>query len=115
MAQLNLIIEGKVRDLSQVEQRNFRYAYLLWEFWKGEHELFPAEIIRGDGGEQLHSQPHCIVFVFDGSMSEIPNGPEETKFYKDIIARARDRKYFYPQIVLTCVDKLEECMIDETE
>jgi len=28
------------------------------------------------------SRPHCILFVFDGSMDEIPNGAEETEFYK---------------------------------
>lgn len=82
-----------------VEQRNFRYAYLLWEFWKRENELFPPEIIAGDSG--LRTRPHCIVFVFDGSMDDIPNSAEEIVFYKDIINRARERKYFYPQIVLT--------------
>ena len=55
----------------------------------------------------MSSKPHCLVFVFDGSMSEIPNGTEETSFYKAIIAKSRERKYFYPQIVLTCIDKVE--------
>lgn len=41
-------------------------------------------------------------------MDDIPNSPEEVQFYKDIINRARERKYFYPQIVLTCIDKVEE-------
>lgn len=102
--QLNVIIDGKVRDKSLVEQRNFRYAYLLWEFWKRENELFPDNIL---GEATLSSKPHCIVFVFDGSMDDIPNSPEETVFYKEIINRARDQKYVYPQIVLTCIDKVE--------
>ena len=105
--QLNLIISGKVNDRAMVEQRNYRYAYMLWEFWKKDTELFPTAIIKKNGGVGLKSKPHCIVFVFDGSMDEIPNGEEETKFYKDIIQMARERKYFYPQIVLTCIDKVE--------
>ena len=28
-AQADLILEGKVKDMSRVEQRNHRYAYLL--------------------------------------------------------------------------------------
>jgi hypothetical protein len=75
--QLSLLLEGKVADMSVVEQRNFRYAYMLWEFWKRDAELFPKEIISKDAGN-----PHCILFVFDGSMDEIPNGEEETQFYK---------------------------------
>ena len=102
---MNAIIDGKIKDKSLVEQRNYRYAYLLWEFWKRENELFPSEIV---GDATLKSKPHCIVFVFDGSMDEIPNSAEETAFYKEIIHRARERKYFYPQIVLTCIDKIEQ-------
>ena len=45
MAQLNLIIEGKVANKSLVEQRTYRYAYLLWEFWKRDTELFPNQIM----------------------------------------------------------------------
>ena len=49
---------------------------------------------KGDKG--LKSRPHCLVFVFDGSMDSIPNGEEEVQFYKEIIQMARERKYFYP-------------------
>ena len=45
MAQLNLMIKGKVADKSLVEQRNYRYAYLLWEFWKRDTDLFPKTIL----------------------------------------------------------------------
>ena len=93
LAQLNLIIDGKIKNKSMVEQRNYRYAYLLWEFWKRETELFPSEIIDNP---TLRSKPHFIVFVFDGSMEDIPNSPEETAFYREIVNRARERKYFYP-------------------
>lgn len=85
MSQLDLIIQGKVKEKSLVEQRNFRYAFLLWEFWKSDHELFSAEIKKNASSPGLEAKPHCVVFVFDGSMDEIPNGEEETKFYKDII------------------------------
>jgi hypothetical protein len=36
-------------------------------------------------GKSLKRKPHCIVFVFDGSLDEIPNGEEETNFYKEIL------------------------------
>ena len=41
-------------------------------------------------------------------MDEIPNSAEETQFYKEIMNKARERKYYYPQIVLTCIDKVEQ-------
>ncbi len=56
----------------------------------------------------MRTKPHCLVFVFDGSMDEIPNSAEETQFYKEIMNKARERKYYYPQIVLTCIDKVEQ-------
>lgn len=62
----------------------------------------------------MHTKPHCVVFVFDGSMEEIPSSEEETQFYKEIIAMARERRYFYPQIVLTCMDKLDD-LLEEDE
>ena len=87
-----MIIQGKIANKSLVEQRTYRYAYLLWEFWKRDTELFPASIIQGGGS----GKPHCICFVFDGSIDEIPNGEEETSFYKDILQLARDRGYLSP-------------------
>ena len=86
LEQLELLIKGKVRNLSQVEQRTYRYAYLLWEFWKKDSQLFEWKIL-GEGG----NRPHMIVFVFDGSLEEVPNGEEETNFYRDIIKNARSK------------------------
>ena len=99
LGQLELIIKGKVKDLAMVEQRNYRYAHLLWEFWKKDTELFPRSIKRNSKKSStytLSEKPHCIVFVFDGSMDEIPNGDEEINFYKDIIQMCKNKKYFYP-------------------
>jgi len=115
IAQLDLIIDGKIKDMSLVEQRRYRYAYLLWEFWKRDRDLFPDNILIKSSEVSIRTKPHCIVFVFDGSMDEIPNGTEETAFYKDIITRARERGYFYPQVVLTCVDKVEAQMLEDEE
>ena len=96
-----------------MEQRNYRYALLLWEFWKNDRELFLPSIKKNISNPTLEDKPHSIVFVFDGSMDDIPNGEEETKFYKDIIQMAREKKYFYPQVVLTCKDKLLAQLEDE--
>lgn len=86
---------------------------MLWEFWKNDTDLFPSNIKKNISNPSLKDKPHCVVFVFDGSMDEIPNGEEETKFYKDIIQMARDRKYFYPQVVLTCQDKILKELLEE--
>ena len=112
-AQAELIIQGKVKDLSRVEQRSHRYAYLLWEFWRDRNHLFPTEIMKNK--PSLTDKPHCLLFVFDGSMEEIPNGEEETQFYKEVMQLARSRGYFYPQIILTHIDQLERKISSEDQ
>jgi len=109
--QLGVILDGAVKDDSIVQQRNFRYARLLWEFWKKDVDLFPPEIMirRND----LSTQPHALLFVFDGSMDDVPDGEEETKFYREIISMAREKGYMYPQVVLTRIDRVEEKLIKQ--
>lgn len=92
LAQLELIIQGRVKNMSYVEQRTYRYAYLLWEFWKKDTQLFPTTIVSSNG--TLESKPHSIVFVFDGSMDNIPSNPEETTFYRNVIQMARQKRIF---------------------
>ena len=106
-----MLIQGKINDKSLVEQRTHRYAYLLWEFWKRDTELFPRNIMGN--GKGLQSKPHCVCFVFDGSTDDIPSSEEETSFYKDILDMARGRGYSQPQIVLTCIDKVEQIINEE--
>lgn len=105
--QLGVILDGNVKDDSLVQQRNYRYARLLWEFWRKDADLFPKEILVRQGGG-LQTKPHAILFVFDGSMEEIPDGEEETRFYREVIAMTRAKGYLYPQIVLTRIDRVEE-------
>jgi hypothetical protein len=83
-----IYLKGKVKDKTMVEQRTFRYAYLLWEFWKRDSELFPKDIIS-DGG--LENRPHVLLFVFDGSIEQVPNGEEEALFFKNILQKARQK------------------------
>jgi len=109
--QLGVILDGNVKDDSIVQQRNYRYARLLWEFWKRDVDLFPPEILLRRNG--LGSQPHALLFVFDGSMDDVPDGEEETKFYKEIISMARAKGYLYPQVVLTRIDRVEEKLIKQ--
>ncbi len=52
---------------------------MLWEFWKRDIELFPNEILTE---KNLSNDPHCLIFVFDGSLDEVPNGIDEIQFYK---------------------------------
>jgi energy-coupling factor transporter ATP-binding protein EcfA2 len=90
--QLGVILDGNVKDDSIVQQRNYRYARLLWEFWKKDVDLFPPEILV-QRGNSLGTKPHALLFVFDGSMDDVPDGEEETKFYRDIIHMARAKGY----------------------
>lgn len=109
--QLDVVLDGMVRDDTVVQQRNFRYARLLWEFWKKDVDLFPSEILNRRAN--LHTQPHALLFVFDGSMDDVPDGEEETKFYREIIQMARTKGYLYPQVVLTRIDRVEEKLIKQ--
>lgn len=106
--QLGIIMDGSVKDDSIVQQRNYRYAHLLWEFWRKDVQLFPPEILHRKNG--INTRPHALLFVFDGSMEEIPNGDEETRFYCQIIQMARAKGYLYPQVVLTRIDRVEEAL-----
>lgn len=110
-AQADLLLQGKVKDMARVEQRNQRYAYLLWEFWKKDTQLFPTEIMKNN--PSLVDKPHCLLFIFDGSLEDIPNGEEETTFYREILQMARVKGYFYPQIVLTHIDRVEASIREE--
>lgn len=76
----------------EVRNRTQRYAHLLWEFWKKDHELFPEEIL--DKQAKNETSPHCIVFVFDGSTEDVPNSEEEVKFFLNIIKRAKSKGEF---------------------
>eukprot|EP00448_Togula_jolla_P010308 CAMPEP_0170616264 /NCGR_PEP_ID=MMETSP0224-20130122/25778_1 /TAXON_ID=285029 /ORGANISM="Togula jolla, Strain CCCM 725" /LENGTH=351 /DNA_ID=CAMNT_0010942051 /DNA_START=28 /DNA_END=1079 /DNA_ORIENTATION=+ len=106
--QLSIMLDGTVRDDSLVQQRNYRYARLLWEFWRKDADLFPPEILVRR--PNIQTQPHALLFVFDGSMEEIPDGEQETQFYREIIAMARQKGYSYPQVVLTRIDRVEESL-----
>jgi len=103
--QIELIMEGRAKSMTIVEQRTWRYAYLLWEFWKKDSDLFPNDVVVDSN---LESRPHSLIFVFDGSTDKIPTNDDEIDFYRDVLQKARSRNYFYPQIVLTKVDKVEE-------
>lgn len=78
--------------MKKVENRNRRYAYMLYEFWKKDTELFPDDII--DSGSGFEKKPHSVVFVFDGSLEEVPNGKEEENFYRKTLNRCRGKSNF---------------------
>merc|ERR1719433_478922 len=106
--QLGVMLDGSVKDNVLVQQRNYRYARLLWEFWRKDSELFPQEILVRRNG--IQTKPHAILFVFDGSMEEIPDGEEEICFYREIIQMTKAKGYQHPQVVLTRIDRVEESL-----
>lgn len=93
-----------MKDGVQVVNRSQRYAYLLWEFWKREEELFPDEILDKKGG--LHKVPHAVIFVFDGSSEAVPETLEEAEFYARAIAMSRSKGYS-PFVIVTKIDVVE--------
>ena len=88
-----------------MEQRSHRYAYLLWEFWKLDSEIFPLDILQE---ASIESKSHAIVLVFDGSQDKIATPGKEVNFYREIIQNMLKKKYPHPQIVLTRVDLIEQ-------
>ncbi len=64
---------------------------MLWEFWKRDSELFPKEIMT----QGVENRPHVLLFVFDGSADQVPNGDEEANFFKGILQKARQRSTDY--------------------
>lgn len=89
----------------KVVNRADRYAFLLWEFWKSDTELFPAEIVETKVG--LNKKPHAIVFVFDGSTDQVPASDEDAMFYRKAIESAVARGYLKPFVVITKIDIVE--------
>lgn len=78
-----------MRENVEIQNRKLRYAYMLYEFWKSDAELFPEDIIKSD--VTLGGKPHCVLFVFDGSNEEVPN-PEEVDFFRCVLRRCRARR-----------------------
>ena len=99
------IIDGKLKQGEEFRTREKRYPHLLWEFWKSDAELFPEEII--DKNQGINKKPHCVVFVFDGNLDDVPNGEEETEFYRKIIIECRDKGYKNPFILISKIDLFE--------
>jgi len=81
--QFKVIIEGKIKEDSEVVQSKNRNPLLLWEFWKRDSEMFPKEIFNAKE-VGLDSIPHNIVLVFDGSSDEVIDQNDET-FYKELV------------------------------
>lgn len=75
-----------------VEQRTWRYAYLLWEFWKKDSDLFPSDVVVDSN---LENRPHSLIFVFDGITDKIPTNDDEIDFYKDVLQKARSRSNLF--------------------
>ena len=92
LSKLLIITKGKLKNNVKVENRQKRYAHLLWEFWKKDHELFPKEIMNKKA--KAESSPHALIFVFDGSTEDVPNSEEEIKFFRQIIQIAKKKSKF---------------------
>lgn len=92
--QLSMVIEGKIKNMSEVRQRDFRYAYLLWEFWKKDTELFPDDIMNSS--VSFNEIPHALIFVLDGSVDEVLPGEDEARFYLEIFEQIISKGKTHP-------------------
>jgi len=111
--QFKIILDGKVRDGSKIEQRVNRDPFALWEFWKRSSELFPDEILNPEE-PGISSIPHSVVFIFDGSTDEIVQ-EEDQKFYKELISLCKKKGYESIQVVLTRIDVFEKMVYNRNK
>lgn len=111
--QFKIILDGKVKDGTKIEQRVYRDPFALWEFWKRSSELFPEEILNPEE-PGISSIPHSVVFVFDGSTDEIVQ-EEDQKFYKELISLCKKKGYESVQVVLTRIDVFEKMVYNRNK
>jgi len=111
--QVKIIMDGKVKDNTIVEQKSSRNALLMWEFWKKDTELFPEEIFNSNS-PGLKSMPHSVVFVFDGSIDKILQEDDE-KFYKEIVDLTYKKGYQGVHVVLTRLDLFEKQILEKNK
>ena len=111
--QFKIILDGKVRDGTKIEQRKNRDPFALWEFWKSSSELFPDEILSLEE-PGISSIPHSVVFVFDGSTDDIVQ-EEDQKFYKELISLCKKKGYESVQVDLTRIDVFEKMVYNRNK
>ena len=111
--QFKIILDGKVRDGSLIEQRENRDPFALWEFWKKSSELFPNEIINPEE-PNMSSIPHAVVFIFDGSSDQIVQ-EEDEKFYKELIVLCKRKGYSSVHVILTRIDVFEKMIFNRNK
>ena len=105
--QFKVLLDGKVKDGINIEQRANRDPLALWEFWKKSSELFPKEIFNEEESGNIKSIPHSVVFVFDGSTEEIVQS-EDINFYKDLVNISKSKGYKDVHVILSRVDEFEK-------
>jgi predicted AAA+ superfamily ATPase len=105
--QFKVLLDGKVKDGINIEQRANRDPLALWEFWKKSSELFPKEIFNEEESGNIKSIPHSVVFVFDGSTEEIVQS-EDINFYKDLVNISKSKGYKDVHVILSKVDEFEK-------
>jgi len=105
--QFKVLLDGKVKDGINIEQRANRDPLALWEFWKKSSELFPKEIFKEEESGNIKSIPHSVVFVFDGSTDEIVQS-EDIDFYKDLVNISKSKGYKDVHVILSRVDEFEK-------
>ena len=106
--QYKIILDGQLIDCSQIEKKVNKDRKSLFDFWKKSNELFPKEIFKSDISKgNIKSIPHCVAFVFDGSIDEIIQN-EDIKYYQNLILISKEKGYKDIHVILTKLDEFEK-------
>jgi len=113
--QYKIILDGQLKDCSQIEQNANKDKQSLLEFWKKPNELFPKEIFKSEVGEgKIRSLPHSVVFVFDGSKDEILE-KEDVRYYQNLICISKEKGYKDIHVILTKLDEFEKNILEKNK
>ena len=106
--QYKIILDGQLKDCSQIEKNANKDRNSLLDFWKKSNEMFPKEIFKSDISQgNIKSLPHCVVFVFDGSIDEIIQN-EDIIYYQNLIWISKEKGYKDIHVILSKLDEFEK-------
>lgn len=103
-ADLDHLLAGTAKEGAVLTHRVKRNPMLAWEFWKSSERLYEESSLQA---ATINSQPHCVVFVLDGSVDFILGSSEEATFYKNVLRRCGRLGFENPIIIISKIDLYE--------
>ena len=112
--QYKIILDGQLKDCSQIEKNANKDKKSLFDFWKKSNDLFPKEIFKSGIKGNIKTLPHCVVFVFDGSIDEIIQN-EDIKYYQNLILISKEKGYKDIHVILSKLDEFEKKVLERNK